>query len=148
MKLVSMTDFVLEQVKKMEPKELAYLKIFNYAKFLNQPLTLGMFVTCDSDGNVLEEPKNYDLWCKYGDFTQYGKSLTKECKEYKEAKERIFFEGNFSFMYGNLKVFEKQCIGGLFSNLCYEGLTVEDLISDYKPDFEIRKPIIKQLGLL
>lgn len=27
--------------------------------------------------NPIEKPINYDLWAKYGDFTQYGKKLTK-----------------------------------------------------------------------
>lgn len=82
MKLISMTDFVLEQVRKMESKELAYLKIFNYARFLKQPLTLGMFVPCDENGNVLVEPKirfdgGYDI---------------DEVKIYQQAKGRVLFE--------------------------------------------------------
>ena len=40
MKLISMTDFVLY-------KKESHTQIMKYAKFLKQPLTLGMFVPCD-----------------------------------------------------------------------------------------------------
>ena len=57
MKLISMTDFVLE-IKNSTPEvknfsgfsgvinyeKESYQKILNYAEFLKQPLTLGMFV--------------------------------------------------------------------------------------------------------
>lgn len=65
----------------------------NFDYFLDQSLHLGMFIPTDEDGNVLKEPENYHLWAKYGDFTQYGKSLTSVCKPYKQAKERVLFEG-------------------------------------------------------
>ena len=38
--------------------------------------------------NPIEKPKNYDLWSKYGDYTQYGKKLTEECLKWQEAKEK------------------------------------------------------------
>ena len=37
-----------------------------------------------------EKLKHYDLWAKYGDFTQYGKTLTQECLKWKEAEEKTF----------------------------------------------------------
>ena len=40
--------------------------------------------------NPIEKPINYDLWAKYGDFTQYGKKLTKECLKWQEAEEKTF----------------------------------------------------------
>jgi DNA-directed RNA polymerase delta subunit len=57
MKLISMTDFVLEQNK--EPYfyyDSLWNKVIAYANFLKQPLTLGMFVPCDSNGNVVKKP--------------------------------------------------------------------------------------------
>ena len=67
MKLISMTDFVLEQNSTdLKPLmatnwtkefELRFKKIVDYANFLKKPLTLGMFVPCDDDGNVLELEK-------------------------------------------------------------------------------------------
>ena len=38
--------------------------------------------------NPIEKPKDYELWAKYGDFTQYGKKLTEECLKWQEAKEK------------------------------------------------------------
>lgn len=55
-----MVDFVLEESDKIYNKEDANIfasKVNTYASFLKQPLKLGMFVPCDEDGNVLEEPK-------------------------------------------------------------------------------------------
>lgn len=40
--------------------------------------------------NPIEKPINYDLWAKYGDFTQYGKKLTEECLKWQEAEEKTF----------------------------------------------------------
>jgi hypothetical protein len=51
-----MTDFVLEQNK--EPYfyyDSLWNKVIAYANFLKQPLTLGMFVPCDSNGNVVKK---------------------------------------------------------------------------------------------
>ena len=87
-----MVNFVLEQNSKWSSAG-ALRNIVKYANFLKQPLKLGMFVPCDENDVPLGEPKNYDLWCKYGDFTQYGKSLTAICKPYQQAKDRVLFEG-------------------------------------------------------
>ena len=88
MKLISMTDFVLEAKENggytYNSNQLRY-----YAELLKQPLTLGMFVPCDEDGNSLEEPKesNYNLGDIHAGY--YRKDLTK----YQQAKERVLFEG-------------------------------------------------------
>jgi hypothetical protein len=92
-KLISMTDFVLEQDKDFKPTRTYKELVINYANFLKKPLNLGMFVPCDEKGNFLEEPIKFDLWLKYGDFTQYGNYLTNKCKPYQQAKERVLFEG-------------------------------------------------------
>jgi hypothetical protein len=65
MKLISMTDFVLEQKSNLDfnPSN-KWKDCLNYANFLNQPLKLEMIVPCDEDGNVLEEPIDEKL-CKY-----------------------------------------------------------------------------------
>lgn len=51
-------------------------------KFGKQPLELWMFVPCDEDGNVLEEPLHDDFY--------YW--------EYKKGEERCLFEGNFTYL--------------------------------------------------
>ena len=90
MKLISMTDFVLqiEKHKPFEPFKEAvdtYIERFwlinKYANFLKQPLTLGMFVPCDEKWNVLEEPIE-----QIGGVELYS-------KRYNEAKESVLFEG-------------------------------------------------------
>ena len=40
--------------------------------------------------NPIEKPINYDLWSKYGDYTQYGKVLTEKCLKWQEAEEKTF----------------------------------------------------------
>ena len=40
--------------------------------------------------NPIEKPKHYDLWAKYGDYTQYGKTLTEKCLKWQEAEEKTF----------------------------------------------------------
>lgn len=66
--LISTTNFVLEQF------DLLYKGVINqdeyvtrtkkFADFIKQPLTLGMFVPCDENGNILEEPEQFKDWIK------------------------------------------------------------------------------------
>lgn len=104
MKLISMTDFVLQfdkpagyyedqsdflhcQVEYME-------RVMEYAKFLKQPLILGMFIPCDEAGNVMEEPNEYSKWIKAVviDELNYFSDGWDGCRQYHEAKERVLFE--------------------------------------------------------
>lgn len=90
MKLIPMTDFVLEQgMNPLQNDENACMVTHRYAEFLQQPLELWMFVPCDEDGNVLEEPieDNYNLGDIYAGY--YRRDLYK----YQQAKERVLFEG-------------------------------------------------------
>ena len=52
MKLISMTDFVLY-------KKESHTQIMKYAKFLKQPLTLGMFVPCDEEECMIDVNYRY-----------------------------------------------------------------------------------------
>lgn len=91
MKLISSTYFILGQSEN-------YLKGFialneyhsitlNYANFLKQPLTLGMFVPVDEEGNVLLgkplSPAKDSEWIRWEN---------EEFKFYK-AKDNVLFEG-------------------------------------------------------
>lgn len=99
MELISMTDFVLQFEKPVGYYEdqsdflhcqVEYMgKVMNYALFLKQPLKLEMFVTCDDEGNVLEEPKekNYNL----GDI--HAGYFTEDMEKYNNSKEKVLFEG-------------------------------------------------------
>lgn len=145
MKLISMTDFVIHESfgcgNSIISKEVFYDKCSNYAQFLKQPLNLGMFVATDLEGNVFDEPKNYVLWCKYGDYTQYGKTLTEQCVRYNQAKKRVLFEG---FRIENCTITNDIVWIG-------EGLTlyntIEDLLIDFEGDITLTKSAQKQLGL-
>lgn len=64
-----------------------------HAKFLQQTPTLGMFVPCDEEGNVLEEPEKYNDWLKFKNKYEYGEFYTKKCKQYQQAQQRVIFEG-------------------------------------------------------
>ena len=93
MKLIPLSDFVLEQKKRIEKSgwqstvENSLEIIFNYTNFLKQPLTLGMFVPVDEEGNVLKETPPFQF---YGEHTS---DTVKRVWGYKEAKEKVLFEG-------------------------------------------------------
>jgi len=92
MKLISMVSFINDRAETstmdMEQfdwcmSEIDKLKqIRNYADFLSQPLTLGMFVPVDEYGNVLGEPVN--------DFRGYD-NYSKRLSVFEEAKDKVLF---------------------------------------------------------
>lgn len=102
-KLLSMTDFVLEQ--RMSTDEINkssfhrihahinnyYDKVYAYAKFLKQPLTLEIFVPVDSEGNVLEEPRMIVRTIGFDE--QDVLWDVDEVESYRAAKEKVLFEG-------------------------------------------------------
>lgn len=89
MKLISMTDFVLENAKHPYVEGTKYKDLVNYAKFLKQHLTLGMFFPCDEYGNILKMPNP-----KYFTLDEVINGKYKELKDnYIKAKEKVFFEG-------------------------------------------------------
>ena len=125
MKLVSMTDFVLNQDHLVQTAQKdhgsAYGAIFKYAKFLKQPLELWMFVPCDKNGVVLKKPNleeaQYDAYY-YRDGVFSQEVFSKACNEFKEAKDRVLFGG---FTYHS-KINE---------NLDLVGYIVSDVSLDY-----------------
>ena len=134
MKLISMTDFVLEQVKNAKYEEFHQVnetfvnKVINYAKFLKQPLKLWMFVPCDENSNVLEHPKNYHKNIVIDELKRID-NYNYLVKEYQQAKERCLLEG-FS---------EKDAKFVLFANE-----TIEDLCEF---NLQLTKTAIKQLEI-
>ena len=111
MELLSMTDFVLEQINKIGSiKSPNYINshfeclssIKKYAHFLKQPLKLEMFVPCDEEGNVLEKP----ISPKYFDPTEpVPEEVEQEFYNYDKAKVKVLFEGFevFEDMYHSTK---------------------------------------------
>lgn len=71
--------------------------------FLNKPLNLGQFIPCDLEGNVLWEPKEYNII--FGNNRRnplYGKQM----KQYQEAEKRVLFKGNWVFVAKRSNYFE------------------------------------------
>jgi len=86
-KLVSMTNFVLQEYEKRNAyynqNDKVLSKIKKYAEFLKQPISIWQFIPCDLEGNILEKPYNYDdkiIW------------LEGENRVYQEAEYRVIFK--------------------------------------------------------
>ncbi|MFN1219253.1 hypothetical protein ACKW6Q_19995 [Chryseobacterium kwangjuense] len=105
-KLIPMTDFVIEYYANEGYADLQTLRMMkNYAGFLRSPLTLGMLVPVDTEGNVLKEPKNYSSWKSLGH--NDGKRDTaagfEEYIQYQKAEQNCLFEG-FTIAYNGYSV--------------------------------------------
>lgn len=87
MVLKSMAEFVSDSFNKIKKTDIEiineYISICKYAAFLQEPLTLGMFVPCNADGEALIDP--LDLDCD--GITYYSKLNEYEC-----AKHNILFK--------------------------------------------------------
>ena len=121
-----MTDFVLQQEKIIKSGYRYYQNTTTYAEFLKQPITLGMFVPCDEDGDVV-----YDIdYC--------FKNKVNYCRDtYEEAKERVLFEG---FDFTEVGLYSSPI--NWISSSKYEN--IEDLI---KHDLILTPSAIKKLIL-
>ena len=88
--LIKMSDYVLEQIEKLKNSEINILQFRNnieaYANFLKKPLTIGMFVACDDEGNVLEDIIGNGMIHNYSE----------KVKQYQQAKAKVLFEVNFN----------------------------------------------------
>lgn len=139
MKLISMTDFVLEQSKILQASlsfnlsrnakaHASYAdRTTNYANFLSKPLTLVMFVPCDDLGNIINKPLKTEE-AKY------------DWEIYQQAKEMVLFENFEVDEYGNLFY----GLDGLISN--WKDKSIEQLLHK-DLDITLTESAIKQLGL-
>jgi hypothetical protein len=127
MKLISMTDFVFNQDEingGFGQEEID--KVWNYAKFLKQPLILGMFVPCDFNGNILPDCNKY-ISCEKG--MNYGL-----------AKERVLFE---EFKWDNREFAQNKQLQR-FDEELIKNKTIEDLV---KYNLTLTDNAIKSIGL-
>ena len=140
MKLITMTDFVLEQnyittldISQIDfyDKELSVLsKIRNYANFLKKPLKLEMFVTCDDNGNVLEDIIGHGMIHNYSE----------KLKQYEQAKDKVLFDGFDIYSNGDLhNAFVT------FESSRLEIMNVENLITDFQYSFYLTPNAIKRI---
>ena len=130
--LIPMTDFVLK-IDEFLPQDLGQFfdswrmsqlrLIENYAKFLKQPLKLEMFVPCDENGNVLEEPQ---MRPERNSFDEEDMDYdAQELYDYIKAKEKVLFEG-FEFVSRTDETWLFK-INGNFPRIVGRKLTIESL---------------------
>lgn len=148
---MSMTDFVLllqgvsveEVTNLLGPKYHKLLPITyeRYAKFVNQPLELGMFIPCDKDQNPLKEPN--DAY-----YPARPELYARDMEKYEQAKNRCIFKNvEYEPSSGIIRL-ESNMIGvypniaGNFSHHRFD--KVEDLAS-ISP--VLNPAVIKSIGL-
>lgn len=145
MKLISMTDFVLN-INELVPKESdqffqswqnkKLMIIENYANFLKEPLKLEMFIHIDDNGEIAVRPQ-YE--------TARRKEYIEEEKIYFKAKEKVLFEG-FEHGYKWYETFivmrDKVSGRGQFQLSKYK--TIEGLLND-EFDFILTENAIKRI---
>lgn len=89
MKLINMTDYVLEQSKRYFDGHIVlsqYEELTrSYANFIKQPLALWMFVPCDENGKVFTKP--------FTDLHVISDTTKGEIYAYNKAQNRCLFEG-------------------------------------------------------
>lgn len=139
-KLISMTDFVLE-------KKASHTQIIRYAQFLKQPLSLGMFVPCDDEGNILKEPVDdsdrgrceYDLLKKL--------TFKENSEKYQQAKDRILFEG-YTYCHDEeyLKFINDE-LEFMYDPDELESWVMEDFVDCEEESLVLTEAALKQIGL-
>lgn len=142
-KLITMTDYVLQQLKTEQSSSEFKEAAKNYANFLKQPLTLNMFIPTDSEGNVLGQPKFYYKPENTEYLTdQIEKKIVSELNEkvriYKEAQKKVIFKNitsvrvdeNILDIYINGNKFKYYWLDNSFYDFAHRSnlYTVEDII--------------------
>lgn len=147
MKLISMTSFILNFKGNTAISHKAFefaRKVKNYAEFLKQPLTLGIFFPADQNGNILSEPQMIEKRLGFDEVEMdYDYA---EVEVYKKAKERVLFKG-FSIREEKRKKFVG--VEGYeieVSLLPKIKMTIEDLANDWN-HIELTESALKQIGL-
>ncbi|MGU3377679.1 hypothetical protein [Chryseobacterium sp. M5A1_1a] len=156
MELQKMTSFIEEQEKIIPAEEngpvrdwdrIFTQRVISYCRFLQQPITLGMFVPVDEQGNVLEEPnqekygwysaKSFDeesLWVYQDGETKYNEAL----EQWDKCGEKVLFKGFY-------KEFNavRSPDGGYLHFESLNGKIIETIIG---ADLELTTSALKQIG--
>lgn len=127
----------------------------NFDYFIEQPLTLGMFVPCDEEWIILSECTYlYDVYKNLSNDEKRDYKL--RCENYQQAKERVLFEG--------FEIVEKRevydSINGILIDLDAQtfqiegslgvggGYLIDEIIEDLSTlGITLTKTAIKQIGL-
>jgi hypothetical protein len=139
MKLISMTDFVLD-LQETESRVKGTLgSAIKYAKFLKQPLKLEMFVPCDEDGDPMNTDSIYDPRSGTGKYYPH---------EIERAEKKVLFEG-FKYLkdcynFPNEKTYKLILNDEIVIHID-EKNTIEDL--SFSNIYHLTPKSIKQLGL-
>lgn len=139
MELVKCSDYVVSMGKTSKDElsdDDCFKMMFGYANFLKRPLELGMFIPCDLEENVLEEPESWDMYLSHdGNEKEIG-GLKKEVIQYQQAKERVLFEGvtvNYDKVNNGEKAFiiylKDIVICSYYKDVNFRFKTIEDLTS-------------------
>lgn len=143
MKLINMTDFVLEQelILNIQGYEFRFIsRVYRYAKFLKQPLELWMFVPChlvDGVWKILEYPDDAKEYIFRGDSMRH-----EDLQDYRRAKERCLFDDwKVVSNRNNTICIENKSKHRLFLPNC---MTIENIAYT---NSQLTKTAQKQLGL-
>lgn len=138
-RLISMTDFVLENAKQPYVEGTKYIDLVNYAKFLKQPLKLEMFVPCDEEGNIISKFYSEKENTKNLTFSQLS-------NQYQIAETKVLFEGiEFRTNGGvNFLTIKEDTFAFFDFNVKFKDLTIEYLI---QYNLQLTENALKQIGL-
>ena len=139
MKPLTMLEYVLKKTNEITNEwsaddQIRLLdEISNYAQFLSQKPEKWMFVPCDDEGNVLEEPKHEPF--------QDGQKYDDLLAEYQQALDRVIFEG---FASHNKHWLESTNISFILinNNRLAEYKNIHDLINEHSDFLTLKKPIL------
>lgn len=138
MKLISMTDFVLDQNHKWFHER--YYFIEKYANFLKQPLELGMFVPC-----IDNEVFNYS---KHGNKEQYQQAKEACIFEGFEIKYEDDFKTVCSYLNFNVCIgYKKSYLGVIKNERIYHRDSIKNIEEIVKYDLYLTQTVIKKIGL-
>ena len=99
---------------------------------------------CDEDGNVLEEPEQFEAWLKSGNYFNASESVTHKCRMYRKSKEKVLFNG--WFMHFEDCVFKLK--DGALSIMDFDSnYTIEDFCENDEESRILTTNALKQLGL-
>lgn len=133
--LISMTDFVfLMRENKQKDNIRRFWACERYAKFLKQPLILGMVIPCDEYGNTIE-------LIQRGDASEHDRVVNQNL--FNEAKERCLFEG---FVKSKVTDFDFQNDFMLFRLQDFENIE-SLLLNVHKINIQPTPTAIKMIGL-
>lgn len=101
----------------------------HYEAFLSKDVKKGMFIPCDEDDNVLEEPIISEYLLDRPNGTPIKSKNTPDAYKFRKGKERVLFEGwtyDFEEEYLVFEIGEKEWYILGFEDI--EGCTLKDLI--------------------